>query len=46
MPKSSLCYYSDAFILVSGTITGVGPGTDAGAIATNRNNNSQYSNIA
>ena len=38
MLKSSLCNYSDAYILVSGTITVAGTGADAVAISANRNN--------
>ena len=36
--KSSLCDYSDAYILVSGTITFVGSGADDAAGAADRNN--------
>ena len=36
--KSSLCDYSDAYILVSGTITVVGAGADDVARAADRNN--------
>ena len=36
--KSSLCDYSDAYILVIGTITLVGKTTDAEAIQTDRYN--------
>ena len=38
MIKSSLCDYSDAYILVSETITVVGGGADYAAIAADRNN--------
>ena len=38
MLKSGLCDYSDAYILVKGTITLVGQGADAVAIQTERNN--------
>ena len=37
MIKSSLCDYSFAYILVSGTITVVGAGADDSIIATDRN---------
>ena len=36
--KSSLCDYSDPYILVSGTITVVGAKAEAAAIAAGRNN--------
>ena len=36
--KSSLCDYSDPYILVSGTITVVGARVEAAAIAAGRNN--------
>ena len=36
MLKSSLCDYSDAYILVKGTITLVGKGADAAAIQPDR----------
>ena len=36
--KSSLCDYSDAYILVIGTITVVGAGSDDAVRATARNN--------
>ena len=39
MLTSSLCDYSDAYILVSGTITVVGAGEEVAAIATDRSNN-------
>ena len=38
MIKTSLCDYSDAYILVSGTITVVGGGADDAARAVDRNN--------
>ena len=38
MLKSSLCDYSDAYILVSGIITVVGGGADDAGRATDRNN--------
>ena len=38
MLKSSLCGYSDAYILVRGTITAVGAGTDDEAKVAYRNN--------
>ena len=38
MLKSSLCDYSDAYILVRGTITVVGGGVDNAARAADRNN--------
>ena len=38
MLKSTLCDYSDAYILVSGTITVVGAGADDAARALDRNN--------
>ena len=38
MLKSSSCDYSDAYILVSGTITVVGAGADAATIASDKNN--------
>ena len=37
MLQSSLCDYSDAYILVSGTITLVAAGAEAAAIAADRN---------
>ena len=36
--KSSLCDYSDVYILVKWTIIVVGPGADVAAIAADRNN--------
>ena len=44
MLKSSLCDYSNAFILVQGTITVVGAEADDAAIAVDRNNK-QYLKI-
>ena len=38
MLKSSLCDYSDAYILATGTIIVVGAGAEASAIAADRNN--------
>ena len=38
MPNLSLCGYSDAYILVSRTVTVVGAGADAAAITADRNN--------
>ena len=38
MLKWSLCDYSDAYILVKRTITVVGQGADAAALAADRNN--------
>ena len=38
MLNSSLCDYNDAYILVSGTITILGAGTDPVAIAADRDN--------
>ena len=38
MLNSSLCDYSDAYILVKGTITAFGAGADDAAIAADRNN--------
>ena len=38
MLKSSFSDYSDAFILVTGTITAIGAGADAVSIAADRNN--------
>ena len=38
MLKSSLCDYSDVYILIKGNITVVGAGADDAAIATDRNN--------
>ena len=38
MLKSSLCDYSDAYILARGTITVVGAGVENAARATDRNN--------
>ena len=38
MLKSSLCDYSDAYILIKENITVVGAGADDAAIATDRNN--------
>ena len=38
MLKSSLCDYSDAYILVRRNLTVVGAGADAAAIAADRNN--------
>ena len=36
--KSSLCDYSDVYILLKGTRTVVGEGADAGAITADKNN--------
>ena len=36
--KSNFCDYNDKYILVKGTITVVGEGTDAAAIAVDRQN--------
>ena len=38
MLRSILCDYSDAYRLLSGTITVVGAGPNAAAITANRNN--------
>ena len=38
MRKSSLCDYSDAYMLLSGTITVVGAGAEDAARAADRNN--------
>ena len=38
MLKSSLCGYSDAYILVKANLTVAGAGADDAARATNRNN--------
>ena len=38
MIKSSVCVYSDSFILVKGTTTVVGQGADAAAAAADGNN--------
>ena len=38
MLKSSICDYSDVYILVKGTITLVGEGADAAAIQADGNN--------
>ena len=47
MLKSKFCDYSDAYILVSGTLTAVGAGTDTAAIATDRNDKQAiYKNFA
>ena len=37
MRNASLCDYSDAHMLVEGTVTVVGQGTNAGAIAADTN---------
>ena len=39
MLKSSLCDYSDVYILLSGTTAAVWAGAEASAIAADRNNN-------
>ena len=41
MLKSSLCYYSDAYILVSGTWTNTGAGADDAAKETYERNKGQ-----
>ena len=38
MLKAGLCDYSDAYILVSGTIISVGAGEDVAALAADRYN--------
>ena len=45
MLKSRLCYYSDAYILVKGTITITGTEADPAACATDGNNKPVMFNI-